>query len=71
MRRVPTKMAMLSLPPRPTGKVNTRIGIHPTRRFLILILTSDIFYGRAKSLLEIVCISTYKKMRNSDQLRGF
>ena len=41
MWRVPIKMAMLSLPLRATGKVNSLIGIHPTRRFLILILTIE------------------------------
>jgi hypothetical protein len=41
-KRMPTKVPMLSLTLRVMGKVNSLIGIHPTCRFLILILTIEV-----------------------------
>jgi hypothetical protein len=37
----------------------------------ILDVAIDIFYGHAKSQREIICISAYTKMRNTNQLRDF
>jgi hypothetical protein len=37
----------------------------------ILEVAIDIFYGHAKSQREIICISAYTKMRNTNQLRDF